>query len=442
MSRFLGLGPGLCAVGAVLLVLTGVGALGQWRYEHDLLYAVTLIQMPVYAAGAWLLLKRGNRSIVRPGRALLVILLVGLAMRAVLLPGEPVSTDAWRYIWDGRVQAAGLNPYLYLPADSALAHLRDGVIYPQMNRADYAPTIYAATAQVVFFLVTRISESMIAMKLAMVIFEGLAVWLLLTLLSARKVPPTHILLYAWHPLTAWEFAGSGHVDAVAIAFLMLAFVAADRRWHFLSGAALAAGTFVKYIPIVTAPALYKRWDWRFPLAFVVTTIVLYFPYIGAGSRVTGFLGGYFVDEAMINGQGLFLWALLHHAVSLPAAAYAYYFPVAGIFLLALAGYLFFRRSEPGADLAFAMVLAVAMMVIVSPHWPWYFIWLIPFVCVYPMWSIIYLTCACSVLNFASFPPTALEQSVLYGPFFVILIAEAFVRGPVKKEERHGSTVAA
>src|SRR5262249_46312945 len=71
------------------------------------------------------------------------------------------------------------------------------------------PTMYPPTAQVVFYLVTRISEAPIAMKAAMVAFEGLAVWTMLQLLALRGLPRSRILLYAWHPLPLWEFARSG-----------------------------------------------------------------------------------------------------------------------------------------------------------------------------------------------------------------------------------------
>ena len=208
----------------------------------------------------------------------------------MLLPGTPVSTDIFRYVWDGRVQGAGINPYLHLPADAALSRLRDGDIYPYINRADYAPTIYPPTSQIVFYLVTRISETTVAMKAAMVAFEGLAVWAILQLLAARGLPRSRVLLYAWHPLPLWEFARSGHIDIVAIAFLLLALLATERRSPILAGVALGAGVLVKYFPVVAAPALYRRWDWRLPAAFAATVAVLYLPYIGAGTKVLGFLG--------------------------------------------------------------------------------------------------------------------------------------------------------
>jgi alpha-1,6-mannosyltransferase len=72
------------------------------------------------------------------------VLGLAIALRALLLTAPPIlSTDIYRYVWDGRVQAAGIDPYRYIPADPALASLRDPVVYPQINRADYAHDLSA-----------------------------------------------------------------------------------------------------------------------------------------------------------------------------------------------------------------------------------------------------------------------------------------------------------
>jgi len=338
-----------------------------------------------------------------------------------------VSTDLWRYIWDGRVQAAGINPYLYVPNAPALQHLRDETVFTQINRFDYAPTIYPPTAQIVFFLVTRISKSAAAMKAATVAFEGVALWALLQLLAARGLPPSRLIFYAWHPLAAWEFAGSGHVDIVAIAFMLLAFVAAERRSPFLAGAALAAATFVKYLPVVTGPAIYRDRDWRLPVAFLLTAAVLYAPYASAGIKVIGFLPGYVAEEGLARGHGFYLWSVLASLVPVPQHAIDFYLPAAALTLLVMALALFLRRTEDGCDIAAAMVLAVAAVVLISPHYPWYFTWLIPFLCIYPSAAVIYLTGASTYLYFAGWPPTVAEGTVLYGPFFLLLLAEALWR---------------
>ena len=97
------------------------------------------------------------------------MLAVAIAMRLPVLLAPPfLSSDVYRYVWDGRVQVAGINPYRYVPADPALPPLRDAAIFPHINRADTARTIYPPAAQLVFQAVARVSDSVIAMKLAMV----------------------------------------------------------------------------------------------------------------------------------------------------------------------------------------------------------------------------------------------------------------------------------
>ena len=86
------------------------------------------------------------------------------------LSGIPDLDKAQRNT-DGRV-AYSARIVLFVPADPALHFLRDDAIYPEVNRADYAPTIYPPFAQIVFFLVTRLSETLVAMKLAMIGWEA------------------------------------------------------------------------------------------------------------------------------------------------------------------------------------------------------------------------------------------------------------------------------
>ena len=442
MRRVTGLDWPLLTLGGCLLVLSAAGAIAVTHFDDPKVGVVLLLQCVPYAIAAWLVL-RERPDDAGSGRALATILIVAAAMRCLLLPGTPVSTDLFRYVWDGRVQAAGINPYLYIPSDAALSSLRDSAIYPFMNRADYAPTMYPPASQVVFYLITRISEAPIAMKAAMVAFEGLAVWAMLQLLALRGLPRSRILLYAWHPLPVWEFARSGHVDIVAIAFLLLAFLAAERRSPILAGVALGACALVKYFPAVTGPALYKRWDWRLPLAFIATAAVLYLPYIGAGTKVVGYLGGYISEEGLDRGSGIFWWQLIDAFVSLPQWTFSFYLAAAALVMAALALVIVFRPQRADADLAGAMLLAVAFTLLLSPHYAWYFAWLVPFLCFYPVVGVIYLTCAVSLLYFAHWPPTVWEALPIYVPCVLILATEfAWRRRRRKAEELHADAALA
>ena len=441
MKRITGLDWPLLALAGCLLALSAAGAIVITHFDDPNVGIFLLLQCVPYAIAAWLVVW-GRPDRADGGRALATILIVGVAMRCLLLPGTPVSTDLFRYIWDGRVQAGGFNPYLYIPSDAAVSGLRDSAIYPNMNRADYAPGIYPPTAQIVFYLITRISEAPIAMKAAMVAFEGLAVWAMLQLLALRGLPRSRILLYAWHPLPLWEFARSGHVDIVAIAFLLLAFLATERRSPILAGVALGAGALVKYFHVVTGPALYKRWDWRLPLAFVVTVAVLYLPYIGVGAKVFGFLGGYMSEEGLDRGSGIFWWQLIGAFVSLPQQAFSFYLGAGALVMAVLALVVVMRARRPDADLAGAMLLAVTFTLLVAPHYAWYFAWLVPFLCFYPVVGVIYLTCAVSFLYFAHWPPTLWESLPIYVPCILILVLEFALRRRRKAEEPHADAALA
>jgi alpha-1,6-mannosyltransferase len=441
VRKVTGLDWPLTALAATLLALTGAGAIWVTTFDDPNAGLVALLQAPPYGLAAWLVVSRKEAS-TDDGRSVAAILLVALAMRLILLPGWPVSTDIFRYVWDGRVQGAGINPYLHVPADAALSSLRDSAIYPFINRADYAPTIYPPTAQAFFFLVTRISDSLVFMKAAMVALEAVAVWVILQLLVARKLPRSYVLLYAWHPLPLWEFAKSGHVDILAIVFVLSALLAAERRSPVLAGAALGAGALVKYIPVVTGPALYRRWDWRLPIAFIATAVVLYLPYIGAGTKVLGFLGRYVREESIEKGSGIFLWRLLGTVLPLSGEGFPFYVAAAILIMAALALYVVVRNARAAADIAGAMLLAVAFTILFSPHYAWYFAWLVPFLCFYPLIGVVYLTCAASFLSFAHWPPTTGESLAIYGPCLLLLIAELVSRRRQKLEQRHADAVPA
>ncbi|MCL2636718.1 MAG: glycosyltransferase 87 family protein, partial [Betaproteobacteria bacterium] len=378
----------------MLLLLTGVGLWRQHLYDTDGFTILILVQGGFYVA-AVALTWRGGLS----RRALAAVLVVAALMRlAVLLAPPYLSDDINRYVWDGRVEGAGINPYRYVPVDPHLAPLRDQTIFPNINRSGYAPTIYPPVAEYIFFLGTRLGQSLTAMKATMLAFELAGVLLLLRLLDDWRLPRERILIYVWHPLTLWEFAGSGHVDAAVVTLVVLALWARRRQAAWLTGSALAAAALVKFLPVVLFPALYRRWDWKMPVAAAATVVIAYAPFIGAGSAVLGFLPGYLQEEGLQSGAGFFLWNLLSSVAPLEQLGSAAYLALAAAVLLALAVSSLFTAER--RYLASALTLAVATMVLLSPHYPWYFAWIVPLLCFTPRPSALYLTLACPLLYFA------------------------------------------
>ena len=433
----------LVLLATAFLVVQAILASRFLEDADDTIMQFTWVEAVIYAIAAFVVLRDKGTDAKASRRAVAGILVVGTILRGMLIFIDPISTDINRYIWDGRVQAAGINPYLYVPADPHLEALRDDEIYTEINRRDYAPTIYPPLAQIVFFLVTRVSETVPAMKAAMVFFEGIGLWAVLRLMAARNIPSGRILLFAWHPLPIWEFAGSGHVDAIALACVCLALLAAESRRPILAGMALGGATLVKFFPVVVAPALYRRWDWRLPLAGFLTIVVLYLPYLGAGRKIFGFLSGYSAEEGLSDGSGFYPIVLLRQLVPLvPHAMVALYIPFAALVLAALGLFVLFRRAngETGADLAGAFLLASAFIVLTSPHFPWYLTLLVPFLCFIPSWPVIWLTGSATLMYIAGWPPDFWGGSFLYLPFFALLALDVTLRRHRTKDRDHGRAI--
>lgn len=431
------------AILAVLMI--GVHAVLASRLgteADDVIVNYMWVEVVIYIVAVVIALrdKGGDRSSMR--RAVAFILVVAAILRGMVLFIDPVSTDINRYIWDGRVQAAGINPYRYIPADPALKELRDDDIYPDINRKDYAPTIYPPFAQIVFFLVTRYDEDITVMKAAMVAFDAVAIWALMRLMKARDIPPTRILLYAWHPLPVWEFAGDGHVDAIAVACICLALLAGETRRPLLAGIALGCATLTKIFPVVIGPALYRRWDWKLPLAGLATIVLLYLPYLSGGKKVFGFLSGYSAEEGFRDGSGLYPWLLFKHIwPSLPQSAFAFYMPALALILGAIGLLILFRQHVGNVDLAGAFLLAATFTVLTSPHYIWYLAWLVPFLCFYPSWSVLWLTGAATFMNNLNWPNEFGGGSLVFLPFFAIVLCEVAFCFLQTKRETHGNPVA-
>jgi alpha-1,6-mannosyltransferase len=415
----------LITCGATLVALTMAGLLFQLEDNLDRFLIVAALQSAVYAVAVWLCWRVGASR-----RVPLAIAVLAIVMRVpTLLAPSYLSSDIYRYIWDGQVEAAGFNPYRHAPADPELEPLRDRDIYPQIA-SQYAPTIYPPVAEGLFLLVTRISLSVTAMKIAMVICEMIAVVLLARLLALEGLPTARILVYAWHPLPLWEFAGSGHIDALLIAFCVAALWAMRRQRDGLSGLFLAGATLTKLYPLVLLPALYRRWDWRLPFAFGVAIVLAYLPFVSAGSGILGFLPGYVRQEGLNGGgAGFYLLDLLHRVPGLAALDAKIYALAAVAVLAALAVAFVFRRQRAPSPDGTAATLAALFMFFVSPHYPWYFAWLIVFACFVRSFALLWLTNACLLLYlltdyvFVAGTQLLVIQSIIYGPFVALAIVD-------------------
>jgi alpha-1,6-mannosyltransferase len=238
-------------------------------------------------------------------------------------------------------------------------------------------------------------------------------------------------------LAVWEFAGSGHIDPLAFAFIALALLARKRNWETATGISLGLATLAKLFPIVLFPALYKRWGWRMPAALVATMAVGYLPYLGVGPLgVLGFIPGYAQERGIVSGEQFFILGLVDRllGVNLPNAIFLSF---AGAVLLGLALWFVFKpEHDDRVYLKRSLVLGTAFMVLFAPQFPWYFACLIPFLCFVRSIPVSYLTVASFAL-YLTWPYSTETQvfrikALIFVPFLLFL-ALAIWRRPKSME---------
>jgi hypothetical protein len=366
---------GLAALGFLMLAFVAAGPwiATAWGYH---VFIPTMLASGAIAIAATML------APAVPERAgLILIVALAIAMRLAIVGADPLlSTDIYRYVWDGRVQAAGINPYIHVPADPALAGLRDASIYPHINRADYAVTAYPPVAQMFFLAVTRLGETLTVMRLAMVACEIVVVVVMIDLLRRLQLPATAVVAWAWHPLVIWEIANSGHVEALMVALLMLGVWLLVRGRELFGTVAVALAVLVKPYALLALPAFWRPWDWRVPLAAVATAAVCYLAYAGAGRGVLGFLTtGYLSEEGLAGGEGFWVVALLRAIVgNAPGLTTAYLLAAASVLTwLALRDPLP-TQAPPAQVLQRVALLLMAGLFLLSPNYPWYVLAVVPF----------------------------------------------------------------
>ena len=413
----------------------------QARYLHGLKGGISeyvlvfLVQFSLYLLACYFVVRDKGSLWTGAGRGtrlagVSIVLLVAACLRAELIAQTPfLSTDVYRYIWDGRVQAAGINPYRYLPSDPELENLRDESIYRFINRRDFAHTIYPPAAQVIFLGIYLVSPSSVpGFKTAMSVFDLASIAAIMLALRRNGLSPLRVIVFAWHPLVIWEGAHSGHIESAVIAFLAAALLAWSYKRPALTGAAIALATLVKFYPALLLPVFMfsdasdsvhvpgeTQW-WRHPrgwmtksrrillsrsnlqmlAAFAATVLLAYLPYLTVGLGVTGYLEGYLREEGFVDaGNRYFVLALVREVASLPAFLYAV---IAALLLGVIAVRTLFLRKRNAVDIAgYGALLVGLFMALSSPRYSWYVASIIPFLCFAPRAGWLYLSGASVLL---------------------------------------------
>ena len=324
--------------------------------------------IPLAVAGtAYLLAIREFFSTPKFPRRVIIIGLVLAALWHVpfLLQPPGPDDDVHRYLWDGRVQRLGYNPYMVVPNNPAVS----GLHTPEtrtLNNPE-VPSPYPAGAELFFRLVTAIHESVFSLKVAFVLCDAAIVFVLLDLLRRGGEAAHWVLAYAWNPLLAVEVAGSGHIDIVGALLLLLSVAALGRRWRTVAAVALALSVAVKLLPIVLLPLYWRRVRVRDGALAAIVVGLLYVPFLDHGRIPIGSLGT-FVQRFRFNDP---MFATLEHVAA----------PQLIVGLAVLVGVLtaFWIRRKALELSAEAFTWPMAVSLLCAPVvYPWYLLWLLPF----------------------------------------------------------------
>ncbi len=298
------------------------------------------------------------------------VVVIGLVLAAVwqvafLAIPTGSDDDVRRYVWDGRLQRLGYNPYIVTPDDPAVAGLYTAETRA-LNHPDL-PSPYPPGALLFFRAITAIHESTRALRMAFVICDVAIVLVLLDVLRGTGQGMHWVLAFAWNPLLATETAGSGHIDIVGALLLVVTFAALLRRWRTIAMVAFALAVSVKFLPIVLLPLYWRQVRIRDAVLGAGTFALLYLPFIHGGIPV-GSLGIY-VQSFRFNDP-IFTWL---ERIANPQA-------ITGLAVLVgvlTAARLRAKFQAPSAD---AFVWPMAASLLCAPVvYPWYLLWMLPFV---------------------------------------------------------------
>jgi hypothetical protein len=438
----------LAALAALILVLV------QPKLDPARIQTLPLI------AGAWLafaaaifLLRKTPLHLAVP-----LILIGAFAVQIVAISAPPQnSTDLFRYIWDGRVQAHGIDPYAYTPSDKALVSLRNDFLWQpthvdhygdcvptvpdasdpareqvtgctKINRA-WVPTIYPPVAEAYFLGVQLVAPSDTSTTPIQAAGAACAIAVTLILLFglARLGRDIRLAaLWAWCPTVALEAGNNAHVDVLAVMFTALALLilarTRTRKRTVLGGVLLGLAIATKLTPVLVVPGVLRRRRWFLLGASALAAVVtVYIPHlIAVGSRVIGFLPGYLNEEGYDSGSRFGLLDLVFK--DKPATAMA-------VLVLAATAYLVLRHSDPDQPWHGAMIMTGVALAVTTPLYQWYALLLVMLVALDGQWEWLGLAAGAYVFAEPLTGPLALPnpQAIGYGLGLAVALAGVYIR---------------
>lgn len=353
-----------------------------------------------------------------------------------------LESDAYRYLWEGGMAANGCSPYKYAPKDALaardalrnnpsldknqdyititssgdipgqgekqrkvprrLAELAEesGAVIEKVNHPDLS-TVYPPVSQAAFAAAHFMAPwSLAAWRVENMLLDVVVLVLLVLILRQLKMPSIWVVVYWWNPVVMKEIFNSGHNDLVALPFLLGAVYLTLRRRHGTAMVPLALAVGAKLWPLILLPLFLRpMWkDWKrlaaagVVFAVLVGAILLPVMLTDVESDRSGFAqygkkwemndGLYMITHAVADvlvnklGLGRLIFSEeTSHFLRAHAAARFITAGLLGVLVLLLARQPF----GTGRDFTFRCMLVVGALFMLSPtQFPWYYLWVLPF----------------------------------------------------------------
>ena len=382
---------------------------------------------------------------------IVTMFIVGLALRLSFIGTTPIlEDDFYRYLWDGALVSNGQNAYSHAPADvkpadnSILGDLKaEAVLISERINYPELRTIYPPVAQVAFALAHRIKPwSLDAWRVVLLGFDIVTVVLLLVLLVRLKRSPLWAALYWWNPLVTKEVFNSVHMDVLLLPFLLavVLFIVHKRCLHALVSLSLAVG--VKVWPIMLLPfvlrsiANHKGKLVGATVLFGALVALLLSPLyqfdVDASSGAVAYARLWEANDALFRLVATSVTAVINLiGVDMLEGGAVARCVVAAILITLV---IWINRSpvHHNEELCRRVVIVIAALFLLSPtQYPWYYVWLVPFLAVWPVYGLLALTVVLP-LYYLKFYFDARNQRELfdywivwleYLPIWILLIVE-------------------
>ena len=324
-----------------------------------------------------------DSKISAPGHRRSGLVLAGLWRIPFFLSSPGPDDDIHRYLWDGRVQRLGYNPYLkWFHSDPAVRELLHTPETRTLEQSGFLPSPYPPGAQMFFRAITGIpAESLFSLKVAFVFCDLAIVLVLFEILRRGGSQGAHLGagltpgIHCWQPTCG---AGSGpgvHRYCRRNLLLLVSAAALGRRWRPVAAVVIWAGSWqpvaVKFLPIaacrstgntsfVSADGIlrsHRRWT-------------LYVPFLNHGRIPIGVP----CSNLRCGASASMIRCSPHSSASGPLCSLRLGWPWLRGFLVAL--WLRSKATECSPD-TFAWPMAASLLC-APVIYPWYLLWLLPF----------------------------------------------------------------